>query len=422
MSRENTYVSQDLVDDTELSDENYAPVSNNRGDFKTFGNVRIPKEWDVKPVVEAFKICNNLRMPISEIEREKIQGAYPYYGPTKIQDYINEFRIDGKYALIGEDGDHFLKWKELPMTLLVEGKFNVNNHAHIIQGVENLTEWFFYYFNHKELTPHLTRQGAGRYKLTKDALSKILCPLPPINEQRAIVEVLSSLDSAINQNNKLIAQKELRKKWLMQNLLTGKKRLKEFQGEWQEIHIKDVCKEVSIRNKSDEQLTVLSCTKYNGLVPSLEYFGRKIFSDDVSTYKVVPRNHFAYATNHIEEGSIGYQNILEESLISPMYTVFKTDLSVDDAFFYKLLKSHKLIYEYQNRMEGSIDRRGGLRWNGFSLIKILLPKIEEQTAIAQILDTADKEIQLLKAKTEKLREQKKGMMQVLLTGKKRLKI
>jgi type I restriction enzyme S subunit len=251
-------------------------------------------------------------------------------------------------------------------------------------------------------------------------LNQAVIPLPPLPEQKAIAQVLITADAAIHTTEKLIAQKVLRKKWLMQQLLTGKKRLKGFDGDWKEIHIRDVAKEVSIRNKIDKQLTVLSCTKYDGLVPSLEYFGRKIFADDVSTYKIVPKNHFAYATNHIEEGSIGYQEILDEALISPMYTVFKTDKTVNDNFFYKLLKSHPLVYQYQNRMEGSIDRRGGLRWDGFSIIKIKLPSYEEQTAIAQVLQAADKEISLLKAKADKLREQKKGLMQQLLTGKIRI--
>lgn len=389
---------------------------------KQLYNTEIPMDWDVQRVDKAFLICNNLRFPISDEERKKIIGIYPYYGPTKIQAYINEYRINGKYALIGEDGDHFLKWKELPMTQLVEGKFNVNNHAHVIQGKDNLTEWFYFYFNQKELTPFLTRQGAGRYKLTKESLSKILCPIPPRQEQKAIVDLLSTWMDAIYFTEQLISQKELRKKWLMQQLLTGKKRLKGFDDKWREVHIRDIAQEVSKRNKNDDQLTVLSCTKYDGLVPSLEYFGRKIFSDDVSTYKIVPKNHFAYATNHIEEGSLGYQNILDEALISPMYTVFKTDESINDDYFYKLLKSHPLIYQYQNRMEGSIDRRGGLRWDGFSIIKIKIPSLEEQTAIAQVLQAADKEITLLRAKADKLREQKKGLMQMLLTGKKRLKI
>ena len=251
-------------------------------------------------------------------------------------------------------------------------------------------------------------------------LRKIKFLIPPLSEQRAIAHALSLMNTAINKNNQLIAQKELRNKWLMQNLLKGKKRLMGFGGEWKKVHIRDVSKEVSIRNKDDKQLTVLSCTKYDGLVPSLEYFGRKIYSDNLDTYKIVPNGHFAYATNHIEEGSIGYQSEFEEALISPMYTIFKTDDSTNDFFFYRLLKSHRLIYEYNARMEGSIDRRGGLRWDAFSIIKVILPEKEEQTAIAKVLQAADKEIALLKTKTEKLREQKKGMMQVLLTGKKRL--
>lgn len=265
-------------------------------------------------------------------------------------------------------------------------------------------------------------KGGAQPGLNCGDIEKYKIILPPISEQRSIAAVLSDMDRAINTNNQLIAQKELRKKWLMQVLLTGKKRLKGFDEPWSEVQIKDVAEEVSIRNKDDNDLTVLSCTKYDGLVPSLEYFGRKIYSDNLTTYKIVPKNHFAYATNHIEEGSLGYNNYPYAALISPMYTIFKTQNDIDDAFFYKLLKSHRLIYQYNARMEGSINRRGGLRWNGFSTIRIKLPSPEEQAAIARILTAADKEIDLLKEKTTKLMEQKKWMMQVLLTGKKRLKV
>jgi type I restriction enzyme S subunit len=400
-----------------LNNQTQVPIG-----FKSTPLGLIPESWEIKSVGDAFQICNNLRYPINTEIRKTIQGIYPYYGPTKIQDHINEFRVDGKYALIGEDGDHFLKWKEFPMTLLVVGKFNVNNHAHLVKGDENLTEWFYYYFNHKELTQYLTRQGAGRYKLTKESLSRIPCLIPPLKTQIAIVTLLTTWDSIITITTGLIAHKELRNKWLMQQLLTGRRRLPGFAGEWKLIHISDVSKEVSVKNKADKAIPVLSCTKYDGLVPSLEYFGRRIFSDDLTTYKVVPKNHFAYATNHIEEGSIGYQDNFEEALISPMYTVFKTDSSINDYFFYKLLKSYRCIYEYQSWMEGSIDRRGGLRWDAFSKIKVHVPSFKEQSAIVTVLQAADKETSLLKAKLDMLKEQKKGLMQVLLTGKKRLKI
>ena len=103
---------------------------------------KVPTGWKLKTVGNSCRIRNDLRKPISVEEREKIQGPYPYYGPTGILDYINEFLVDGCFALIGEDGDHFLKFEEKDQTLLVEGKFNVNNHAHLIEATDDCSvEW-----------------------------------------------------------------------------------------------------------------------------------------------------------------------------------------------------------------------------------------------------------------------------------------
>lgn len=136
----------------------------------------IPEDWKVKNIGDSFNVCNYLRLPISQSVRKNMAGSYPYYGPTGVQDWINEYRIEGEYTLIGEDGDHFLKWQSQPMTLLVNGKFNVNNHAHLVQGTNNLTKWFYWFFANRDLTPYLTRQGAGRYKLTKSSYSRFLVP------------------------------------------------------------------------------------------------------------------------------------------------------------------------------------------------------------------------------------------------------
>jgi type I restriction enzyme, S subunit len=175
-------------------------------------------------------------------------------------------------------------------------------------------------------------------------------------------------------------------------------------------------------NSKDNQLTVLSCTKHKGLVDSLSYFGKRIFSENLSTYKIVKRGQFAYATNHIEEGSIGYQNLYDEALISPMYTVFESNKKVNDSFLYKILKTetYRLIFEAMT--SGSINRRGSLRWNGFKLIKIKLPSLEEQKRIAEVLETCDAEISLHQKELASLKEQKRGLMQQLLTGKVRVKV
>jgi type I restriction enzyme S subunit len=100
----------------------------------------IPEGWKLDKVGKALKIKNNLRKPISQEVRSTIQGSYPYYGPTKIQGYISDFEQDGIYALIGEDGDHFLKYSSMKQTQFISGKCTVNNHAHIIGSSQ--TEFF----------------------------------------------------------------------------------------------------------------------------------------------------------------------------------------------------------------------------------------------------------------------------------------
>src|SRR5690606_15579760 len=121
--------------------------------------------------------------------------------------YINEFNYDGEYALIAEDGDHFLKYREQPMTLLASGKFNVNNHAHVIKGTEHcLTKWFYWFYNRRSIYSHITRQGAGRYKLNKAALERLYIAFPAIWEQNVIIQILDAWDEAIEKTQKLIDQ------------------------------------------------------------------------------------------------------------------------------------------------------------------------------------------------------------------------
>lgn len=258
--------------------------------------------------------------------------------------------------------------------------------------------------------------------ITGNEVAKFPILIPSKKEQDHIVKVLGLWDTAIEKQSELTEKLTLRKRALMQKLLTGKKRLPRFSEKWKRMTINEFAKEVSIKNVKSEDCIVLSCTKYDGLVPSLEYFGKQIYSNDLRNYKIVPRNHFVYATNHIEEGSIGYQTDYEKGLISPMYTVFYTDENiVDDSFLFAILKSHHFIYLYQSMMEGSINRRGGLRWDSFSTIKIDLPPLNEQKAISAFLKDLDKEIELANEKLAKLKSQKRGLMQQLLTGKKRIK-
>lgn len=397
----------------------------------------LPECWKRSTVGEGCLIKNYLRLPLSSEQRALMQGEYPYYGPTGVLGYLDHYRIDEEIALIGEDGDHFLKHRDREMTLFIEGKSSVNNHAHVVGNSEScLAKWFYYWFMHRDITPMLSRQGVGRYKLTKAGLEKLEIWLPPVREQRKIARALATWDIAISMTKKLLVNSRKQKQALMHQVLSGFRRLSQFNGnisrattphgsipaDWSYPRIEAMAQEISVKHSSGADYPVLSCTKHDGLVDSLQYFKKRVFSEDLSTYKVVPRGSFVYATNHIEEGSIGYQDLYDFGLVSPMYTVFKTNGEVDDSYLYRLLKTEHYRQVFAAATNASVDRRGSLRWKEFKKLHIPLPSLEEQRAIAELLDLADREIELFEGQLKSLRTEKTALMQQLLTGKRRVKL
>lgn len=397
----------------------------------------IPKEWEVKRLGE---LCKKIG---SGITPRGGQNVYLSQGRPfmRSQNVANGYLLLDDVVFIDEKTHQKQKSTEIELDdvlLNITGASigrsaiatseivggNVNQHVCIIRLKDKTLSYYICtfllsYIGQKQIDSY--QAGGNREGLNYDQIASFKICIPSSKEIIQIWNYLSLWDTAIEKQSELIEKLTLRKRALMQQLLTGKKRLPGFSGEWKRIAIKTFAKEVSIRNGSGNEYIVLSCTKYDGLVPSLEYFGKQIYSNDLSSYKIVPQNHFVYATNHIEEGSIGYQSNYENGLISPMYTVFSTnDNIVDDTFLFAILKSHHLIYLYQSMMEGSINRRGGLRWDSFSTIKINLPSLDEQKAISVFLHDMNKEIELANEKLANLQSQKRGLMQQLLTGKKRV--
>lgn len=376
----------------------------------------LPVGWKLSTVGEECEIRDELRFPLSVEERKEMQGEFPYYGPTGVLDYLNEYRVDGTFALIGEDGDHFLKYAEWPMTQLVTGKFNVNNHAHLITGKDGCTtEWFFNYFHHLDLKPVISLQGVGRYKLTRAALEKLPVAVPPIPEQRAIAAVLSAWDRAIEQTTALIAAKERLKQGLMQQLLSGKRRFRGFGGEWRHRHLGDVAHESTLRNERGLPIeAVHSVTKANGMVPMPE----DTVGADLSRYKRVQPKAFAYNPMRINIGSIARWDGDGEVLVSPDYVVFECGPDLDPDLLNHLRRSHRWDSYVKRSGDGSVRVR--IYFDHLSRMPILLPGIDEQRRIAGVLNTANIELDLLQRRSSELKSQKRGLMQQLLTGKVRV--
>ena len=161
--------------------------------------------------------------------------------------------------------------------------------------------------------------------------------------------------------------------------------------------------------------------KHEGFVDSLQYFNKKVYSDDTSGYKVIERGCFGFPSNHIEEGSIGYQNIYDAGLVSPIYTVFRPNKKkVDSVYLYKLLKTDHYRQIFSAATNASVDRRGSLRWKEFGKIRVPLPTLLEQQKISSILTSSEKEVETLQQSLDCLRQEKKSLMQQLLSGNKRV--
>ena len=258
--------------------------------------------------------------------------------------------------------------------------------------------------------------------ITKEDIKKMLISFPSsIQEQQKIVEVLETWDKAIQLTRELIEQKELQKKYLMQQLLSGRIRLKGFVTPWRKTILGNLLKEKSLRNKDLAITRVLSVTNDRGFVLPQEQFSRQVASKNVSNYKVVLRGEFAYNPSRINVGSISFLATFEFGILSPMYVVFSCSEQILPQYFKYWIKTYEFISKVKNAAQGSV--RATVDFQNLSTIKMNYPaNIKEQLEISKVLSQADKEIDLLRQKLAKLEEQKKGLMQVLLTGQVRLQV
>lgn len=202
----------------------------------------------------------------------------------------------------------------------------------------------------------------------------------------------------------------------MQNLLTGKKRLKGFSGEWKEYHLGDMFTE---RNETNFNGLILLSIGRHGVYPQSESDKKDTSNEDKSKYKRICPGDIGYNTMRMWQGRSALSGI--EGIVSPAYTIVTPKKNADSKFFAYLFKTPKLMNLFWRNSQGLVNDTLNCKFKDFKIVKVYLPEKDEYTAIANVLHSVDKEIQLLKSKTEKFKEQKKWLMQVMLTGKKRLK-
>lgn len=272
----------------------------------------------------------------------------------------------------------------------------------------------------------LKSTGSTAKGIKGSVLHRLPIGVPPLLEQKAIASVLSLMDSAIHKTNRLIAQKILRKKALMQQLLAGKKRLKGFAESWREIQLGEVFKEITDTNDGGDAHSIMTVSSRLGLISQEDKFDRVIAGESLKKYTQLKREDFAYNKGNSKTYQMGCVYQLEDrdtALVPFVYICFSPGKDVHSTFYKQWFSAHGLDRQLKRIITSGARGDGLLNVDTEDFFKLNVPLLtmKEQVAIAQVLQTADREIDLLKSKAEKLREQKKGMMQLLLTGKKRLK-
>lgn len=284
--------------------------------------------------------------------------------------------------------------------------------------------YLIYYFLTKRGTNILEAAspgGAGRNKtLGQNRFLKSKIILPSIEEQRKIAAILMTQDKVIELKEKHLTEKQRQKKYLMQQLLTGKKRLPGFKEEWKKVKLFEVVSERKEKNIR-QNFRICSVAVQKGVVDQIEHLGRSYAANDTSNYSVAYYGDIIYTKSPTGDFPYGIikQNLLHETVaVSPLYGVF-TPMTFGLGYFLHIYfqsainARNYLLPIIQKGAKNTIN----ITNTTFISNKLSLPlDEEEQNAIANIFIAADREIELLCQDIEQEKQKKKALMQLLLTG------
>ena len=390
----------------------------------------IPKEWEVKRLGDIAELSSGTT-PLRAKSIFYKNGLIPWVKTTDLNNGLltNTEELISKEAL--EQTSLKLLQKDTVLVAMYGG-FNqigrtailgipatINQALSALVCKENtkakyVLEWLNFRVNDWKKLAASSRKDPN---ITRNDVAKFPIIIPPICEQGAISAVLQLWDKAIEKQSELIEKLKLRKRALMQQLLTGKKRLPGFSGEWEEVKLGDVFDERNETNRDD--LPLLSITGDKGVIYQSESDKRDISNDDKSKYKRICPNDIGYNTMRMWQGRSALSNI--EGIVSPAYTIVTPHKNVDVRFMAMLIQQPRVVYDFWTHSQGLVSDTLNCKYPDFCQVKVRIPSKEEQTAIADMLYEFDKEINLANEKLANLQSQKRGLMQQLLTGKKRIK-
>ncbi len=373
----------------------------------------VNSDWQQVVLADAVEFLDGQRRPVRVGDRAKMRGDIPYYGASGIVDYVNQYLFDEELILLGEDGENILS-RVVPLAFKISGKAWVNNHAHVLRPREG--------FDIDVLSAYLEsldysglNSGTAQPKLNKQSCAGVRVVQPPLLEQRAIAAALRDSDDLIGILERLVAKKQAIMQGMMQELLTGRRRLPGFTGEWAMAPLGEIA--VVTMGQSPAGSTYNTDGVGLPLVQG---------NADIRDRRTCDRVWTSQPTKRCRAGEV---------LLTVRAPVGLTAVVSKDACLGRGVCS--LTCEGSNRFLFHALVHAEPRWKifeqGSTFTSVNSNEVRgfvvswpssraERAAIAEALDDADLEISMLRRRLTKAKHVKEGMMQALLTGRTRLKV
>lgn len=329
------------------------------------------------------------------------------------------------FSLRGNIGESCIVPESLPVANLTQGT------ARISVSKEHCNQFHYYQLASEKILNRINAlsKGSTFKEISLEELRKVKVLCAPLPEQKKIAQILSTWDKAITTTEQLLANSQQQKKALMQQLLTGKKRLLDkngvrFSGKWKFQTISQISKR--IQRKSDgEDHPILTISSLSGFVRQDERYSRYMAGESVKKYILLKQGEFAYNKGNsktYEFGCIFDLDCYDTGLVPHVYVCFKLNQGLSHRYFKYLFEADYLKPQLGALVNTGVRNNGllNIKPSEFMNTKVPVPCFDEQEQIADVLHASSETINKLQKKLDALKQEKKALMQQLLTGKRRV--
>lgn len=365
----------------------------------------IPVDWDI----EQIKGFATIKTGSKNTQDRIADGLYPFFVRSQKVERINSYSFDGEAVLTAGDGVGTGK-----VFHYINGKFDIHQRVYKISEYSKRVDgyFFFLYFSNNFFSRIMQMTAKSSVDSVRmEMIAEMQVPIPSKPEQSAIATALSDADLLIAKLEKLLEKKKNIKQGAMQELLTGKRRLPGFSGEWDIKTIEELEKTGDIKLSRGKVISKKDIEEFKGIFPiysssihnngEFGRYGLYMFDEELITWSVDGGGNFFYRNQHkfSVTNVCGYMRVNAERLSYQFL-----------AYQLQFLHS-KLFFDYTMKAHPSVIRKA---------YSVKIPKLAEQDATATILSDMDAEIIQIESQLTKYQNLKQGMMRVLLTGKIRL--